>query len=120
MKFDLGYWWPFARTAWGWIWASLTILAAVYYGPKKMLETFDWYMNCFRDYKVRDYLESLVIVSHLANAPAHTRAEVKSVQQIAEATHLSEKRAKGCLGRLRAKGIVRPAGQDGWRANVSS
>jgi hypothetical protein len=120
MRISLGYWWPFARTAWGWIVASAAGLAAVYYGPKKMLETFDWYMNRFRDYKVRDYLESLVIVSHLANAPAHNKAEVKSVQQIAAATHLSEKRVTGCLKRLRNKGDVKTFGQNGWRANVSS
>jgi hypothetical protein len=120
MKFDLGYWWPFARTAWGWIVASATILAGFYYFPKKMLETFDWYMNRFRDYKVRDFLESLVIISPLANEQAHTRAEVKSVQQIASATRLSEKRVKGCLRRLREKRIVKTSGQDGWRANVSS
>ena len=54
---------PFARTAWGWIVASATGIAALYDGPREhMLETFDWYMDRFRDYKVRDFLESLVSV----------------------------------------------------------
>jgi hypothetical protein len=114
MKFS--YWWPFARTAWGWIWACGTVLAVIYYGPRKMLETFAWYMNRFVDYKVRDFLESLVVVSHLANAPTRDRLEVKTPMQIAEATGLSEKRVKGCLKRLREKGVVRAYGQDGWRA----
>jgi hypothetical protein len=82
-----------------------------------MFETFDWYMNRFVDYKVRDFLESKVIFSHLANEPTRNRLEVKSPAQIAAATGLSEKRVKGCLGRLRAKGIVRTAGQDGWRSS---
>jgi hypothetical protein len=120
MKFNLGHWWPIAQTVWIWTGSTVGVFVGVLYGPKKMLETFDWYMNRFVDYKVRDYLESLVIVSHLANAPAHDKAEVKSVQQIAEATHLSEKRVTGCLKRLRNKRDVKTFGQDGWRANVSS
>lgn len=82
-----------------------------------MLETWDWYMNRSRDYKVRDFLESLVLVSHLANEPTRARTEVKTPAQIAIATGLSEKRVKGCLRRLREKGIVRTFGQDGWRSN---
>ena len=116
MRFSPGYWWPFAHTVWGWIVASLTVLAALYYGPRKMLETFAWYMNHFVDYKVRDFLESLIVISPLANAPTRDRLEVKTVVQIAEATGLSEKRVKGCLKRLREKGVVRTYGQEGWRA----
>jgi len=116
MRFSPSYWWPFARTVWGWIVASLTILAALYYGPKKMFEAFAWYMYQLVDYKVRDFLESSVVASPLASPQTRDRLEVKTAAQIAGATGLSEKRVKGCLKRLRDKGVVKAYGQDGWRA----
>jgi|ERR1035441_1042097 hypothetical protein len=41
-----------------WVGGILTVAAALYYGPRKMLETWDWYMFRFRDRTVLDVLES--------------------------------------------------------------
>jgi hypothetical protein len=120
MKFDLSYWWPFARTVWGWTVASAAGLAALYYGPRKMLETFDWYMDRFLDYKVRDFLESLVTVSTVATPQGRAqRAEARSTSEIAVAVKMSQRRVRGCLKRLKRKNAVISAGQDRWRASVN-
>ena len=47
----------------GWTVATVGGLAALYYGPKKALETFEWYMDRFRDYKVRDFLRAHITMS---------------------------------------------------------
>jgi hypothetical protein len=121
MKFDLGYWWPFAQTAWGWTVATASGLAALYYGPRKMFETFDWYMDRFLDYKVRDFLESAVTISTVPTPQGRSqRAEAKSIAEIAGATGMSEKRVRGCLKRLRKKQAAIPVGQERWRAAVPS
>src|ERR1022692_2990925 len=55
---------PFWQAVWalrynivGWIGGAITIAAALYYGPRKMLETWDWYMFRFRDREVLEILE---------------------------------------------------------------
>jgi hypothetical protein len=120
MKLNLGYWWPFARTAWGWTVASASGVAALYYGPKKMWETFDWYMDRLFDHKVQDYLEKNVEITNIfrPNGGRDQISNPKSVSEIAEAVGYSEKRVLRCLKRLRRKDVVIRHGVDKWRANV--
>jgi len=120
MKIDLGYWWPFAQTAWGWTVATVGGLAALYYGPRKMFETFDWYMDRFFDHKVLAFLEShITIANYVApNALRPQWATMKSVPEIAKAIGFSEKRVLGCLRRLKRKKEVVPIPPDLWKVNI--
>jgi hypothetical protein len=120
MKIDLGDWWPFARTVWGWTVASIGGLAALYYAPRKMFETFDWYMDRFVDYKVADYLKSEVEISHKVYEEHYRRQTAKphSIKEIADATRYSEKRVQRCLRRLEKKKSVARDDKGHWRAEV--
>ena len=40
----------------GWTVGVTTVLLAIYYGPRKVLETWDWYLERFTDSKVRGHL----------------------------------------------------------------
>ena len=40
-----------------WAGASLALLAALYYGPRKMLETWDWYVYRFRDSAIFEIID---------------------------------------------------------------
>jgi hypothetical protein len=96
MKVDLGYWWPFAQTAWGWTVATAGGVAALYYGPRKMLETFDWYMDRFWDSKVEEFLKLHVTKSSFVH-PGGMRsqsAQLKTVSEIMQGTGFSEKRVR--------------------------
>jgi hypothetical protein len=120
MTQGLGYWWPFARTAWGWTIATIGGLAALYYGSRKMLETFDWYMDRFVDYKVQNFLESHVIKAAYI-APQGVRPQSptpKSIAEIAAATGLTEGRVRGCLNRLKRKKAVMLDRPDYWKADI--
>jgi hypothetical protein len=114
---DLGYWWPFARTAWGWTVATVGGLAAIYYGPKKMLETYDWYMDRFFDYKVREQLENgVTLASYGTSAGGRIQsATPMSVEDIAKAVGYSEKRVRNCLKRLSRNKEVMRVGGDVWK-----
>jgi hypothetical protein len=115
----LGYWWPFAQTVWGWTVATIGSITALYYGTKKLLDTFDWYMDRFVDYKVNDFLHSNVVKSkvRLPGGRGQT-AMSKTVGEIAKATNISEKRVRGCLQRLQRKKSVTQESADRWRADV--
>lgn len=68
-----------------------------------MWETYEWYMDRLYDHKVREFLESHVIRSSALNGIEQKWAHAASVATIAAATKLSEKRALGCLKRLKRK-----------------
>jgi hypothetical protein len=48
--------WDFIRAAGG----MAVISASIYYGPKKVLETWDWYLHRFRDSAVFDVLDQRI------------------------------------------------------------
>jgi hypothetical protein len=94
----------------------LAALGAIYYGPRKMLETYDWYMDRFWDYAVRDFLRSSVVPQRLTNYGEVTaKAISKSLAEISAATGRSEKRVLGSLKRLRRRHQVSPDGER-WKA----
>ena len=119
MKINLGYWWPFAQTAWGWTVASVGGLTALYYGPKQMLETFDWYMDRFVDYKVRDFLDSQIVVHIHIGGRRPQQAQPKSIAEIAASTGYSEKRVRKCLRRLKRKKAVISEKPDYWKSDIA-
>jgi len=49
--------WALRYTLVGWIGGAITVVAAIYYGPRKIMETWDWYMFRFRDREVLEVLE---------------------------------------------------------------
>jgi len=44
-----------AAGAAAWVGATAAILAALYYGPRKMLSTWEWYVCRFRDWKYGEF-----------------------------------------------------------------
>jgi hypothetical protein len=120
MKVDIGYWWPFARTAWGWTVATAGGLAALYHGPKAMFETFDWYMDRLFDHKVKDYLDTQIVrgSNTLPGGGRDQKANSKSIAEISAAVDYSEKRVRGCLKRLKRKKAVTSDQNNQWKADV--
>ena len=122
MKFNLGYWWPFAQTAWGWTVATIGGLAAIYYGPRKMLETYDWYMDRFFDHKIQSALDATIEKSNHINPDRSVSqwAKPRTVKEIIEVTGYPEKRVRAGLKRLKRKKSVLQVEPDSWKANVPS
>jgi hypothetical protein len=94
--------------------AILAVIGAIYYGPRKMLETWDWYLDRLWDHRVFEVVEQKRIF------PAtrfRTTAPVElpySVQDIAASLKRSESSVQKSLKRLRRRGKVEEF-QDGWR-----
>lgn len=120
MKLPLDYWWPVSQKVWIWTGSTVGVFLAVFYGQKKMLETYDWYMGRFVDYKVADYLASEVEISHKIYEEHYRRQTAKphSIAEIAAATRYSEKRVRNSLRRLEKINKVARADEGQWRAEV--
>jgi hypothetical protein len=106
--------WPYARTWWGTIVGVSTILLAIYYGPRKMLETWDWYMERFTDSKVRQFLKDHRI--EIRAAPdKYGQSEYArrwTTVELAAALKFRERRVARSLERLRIKNQVRCSGSE--------
>ncbi|AEU36107.1 hypothetical protein AciX8_1769 [Granulicella mallensis MP5ACTX8] len=112
--------WPYARNAWGTTVAVVTILVAIYHGPRALFESYDWYMDRFVDYKVKDFLDAQITkasFTHPSGGRSQT-AGTKTVSEIAQATGLSEKRVLGCLGRLKRKKHVAHETGEYWKVEI--
>jgi len=48
--------WAWLHTWQGYVPTSIALATALYYGPQKVLETWDWYLNRFLDEDVLDVL----------------------------------------------------------------
>jgi hypothetical protein len=101
----------------------LAILSALYYGPRKLLETWDWYCDRYRDSEV------FIVIAHpkILDAPAvrsnfpnvkiglSKRTEFAyTVPEIAGFLGRKEGSVEASLKRLRRRGKIEPY-QDGWR-----
>ena len=96
--------------------AVLAVVGAIYNGPRKVLETYYWYMEWLRDHKVSNFLRSSMIPPRLtAYGELAAKPIPKSLSEISAATGLSEKRTLGSLKRLQRKHSVAPDG-DKWKA----
>jgi len=91
-------------------------LGAIYYGPKKMLETYDWYMDRFWDHKVTEFLRSNVKPPTLtAMGEIAAKAIPRSVGEISKALEWPEKRTLRSLKRLKRRHQVTADGEK-WKA----
>ena len=116
MKIELGYWWPFARTAWGWVVATGSVLAVLNRGRKAMLDIWNSHL-AKRDEKVIEYLETTITIAGFTPPGGGRLQSVapKTVKEIADGTGLTEKRVRDCLKRLRKKKEVMCIGNDVWK-----
>lgn len=81
----------------------IAVLAAIYYGPRKMLETWDWYLNRFFDEPVLDVLrENSLLAKELRVRPV----EGYSIGELAELLNRSQQSIGKSLRRLKRKGRV--------------
>lgn len=109
--------WPFAKTLSGDIAAVITF---TYMGVKAVIEFVNWYREKYWDRKVEDFVESHIIkVGHVESGRVRLQtATAKTVSEISEATHLSQKRVEGCLRRLKKRRIVTMERPGVWRADI--
>jgi hypothetical protein len=109
--------WPFAKTWSGYLVAAISLLLAVFYGPKNVIQTYGWYMYRYFDQKVEDCLRGSVSEEiQTMNGPRRW-AIPKSLVDISMATGFSERKVSACLERLRRKRLVLPYGE-GWKIQM--
>lgn len=107
------------RTWQGLTLATLGAVATVYYGPCKMLETWDWYWDRFRDGDVllllhsRKFAPNIAAMSNFGNQPAPKELPYQ-LDDIASALGRKNKSVLGSMERLWRRGKVEPLGT-GWR-----
>ena len=104
---------------WQWLIAAIVaVIPTIYYGPKKVLEAWDWYLDRFRDRALLDVMREVHIPKRLApSSPTgpgqvsptivsiakHGTYGVDDLSQILNRTHRSIGKS---LRRLRAEGTV--------------
>jgi hypothetical protein len=109
------------RTWQGIVLGVLAVVGAIYYGPKKMLETWDWYWDRFRDNEVfliicrRKLIPKPGGYVHSNFAPPPPMVELPFFsKEIADYLKRKEPSVQRSLTRLRRRGKIEPY-QDGWR-----
>lgn len=103
----------------------IAILGTLYYGPRKMLETLDWYFERYWDNEVFFLVEHRkvnVFPPARSNFPAVGKADTViefpyTAPEIAEQLGRKESSVQSSLKRLRRRGKIEPY-QDGWRLKV--
>ena len=106
--------WPYAHNITGVIVAVATFLAAIYHGPRGVFETWDWYLHRFRDYKVKDYLETCISEYAVTLQGAARWYLPRTIPQISVATKINPRWLPKSLERLRKRGDVVKT-PDGWK-----
>jgi hypothetical protein len=113
--------WRFIRSWEGIVPSVVAVAAVIYYGPQKMLQTWDWYVDRFRDRAVYSILKN-----RLMNVPPRLygafgmQGNAGQIEfpwyavEIAQALKRSEKSVFRSLLRLEDKGKVERY-QGGWR-----
>jgi len=104
-----------------WLWLVAAIAASVptvYYGPKKLLETWDWYVDRFRDRHILEVLREVRIPKKLAPFNPSGAGEVSptiisiakhgshSVGDLADILNRSHRSIGKSVRRLRAQGKI--------------
>lgn len=110
--------WKFLQTWEGMASATVAAAAALYYAPKQWLETWDWYMDRFHDYKVYDVIKKKRTVSASYDGGEGVRMGYEeypySVSDIANSLNRSEKSVRESLRRLERRGKAKEAPHYGW------
>jgi len=112
----------FLNTWQGYVTASIAVLGTVFgtvlYGPRKFLETKDWYLERFRDRQVEAVLRDRQILSPPANSnfgsPARDIEIPYPVKNIAVTLNRSEASIERSLIRLEKNGKAEHF-SGGWR-----
>jgi hypothetical protein len=106
-------------TTWqGLVATLLTVIAALYYGPKKLLETWDWYLDLFRDAKIMNAIRvpkpyrSNAALSNFGPQPA--KESGYEVLELMDNTGCSENRVRKALVRLEKRGKVHRMHDGKW------
>jgi len=104
-----------------WQWLIAAIVAAVptlYYGPRKVLETWDWYLDRFRDRPILEVLREVRIPKNLApfnpSGPGEIHPTIRdiakhgsySVGDLADILNRSHRSIGKSVRRLRAQGKI--------------
>jgi hypothetical protein len=109
--------WHFLK---GWSGLVFGILATLFYGPKKLIETWDWYLDRFYDSAVFAIVKKPVFrpVLRSSNIPSPGKVEhVLSPHQAGEISKQlkrKEKRVTSSLRRLESRGKIKGDGWGGW------
>jgi len=80
---------------------------------------FNWYMDTFVDYKIREYLGTRVQRGMLTDGRQGASLIPETVSVIAAAVGMSNRRVTRCLARLERKHRVRHVHGDYWKLIVS-
>jgi len=93
------------------------ISVAIYYGPKKVLETWDWYVYRFRDSAVFEVIDQAKVYEHVIQGRRYANVTGENlaytVPEISRQLYRKEKSVVNSLRRLkRAKKAVET--RDGW------
>jgi len=104
---------------WQWLVAAIAAsVPTVYYGPKKLLETWDWYVDRFRDRRILEVLREVRIPKKLAPFSPGGPGEVSptiisiakhgsySVGDLADILNRSHRSVGKSVRRLRAQGKI--------------
>ena len=106
-----------------WQWLVEAIVAGVptaYYGPKKVLETWDWYVDRFRDQPVLDVMHHVRFPQNLAplnpTGPGQASPTIiaimrhgcYSIGDLADILNRSHRSIEKSVRRLRAQGKIEP------------
>jgi|ERR1017187_9204296 hypothetical protein len=110
--------WPFAKTWEGYLAATVTTVLAVFYGNKKMIETYEWYMYRYYDRKVEDCLRASVSSELLTQHGPRRWTIPKSLGDISRDTGFSNRRVSACLKRLLRKRLVLADGEK-WKIEAT-
>ena len=107
--------WPYAHTWWGTFVGGATILYGAYYGLRKMLETWDWYIERFTDSKVCQFLKDNVGGWKLSERFGENQYVVNywKREDIAKALRFGERRVEKSLDRLKRQGRAELM-REGW------
>jgi hypothetical protein len=82
------------------------VLAALYYGPRKVLEAWHWWMDILTDSKIREFMESHASKSEMGGGRSVT------IVDISKGTGMSEHRVGNSLRRMRKKKLVKQHGEN--------
>jgi DNA-binding transcriptional ArsR family regulator len=108
----------FFHTWYGVVVAVVGFLLALYYGPRQMFETLDWYLNRFRDEAILDVLRHVRIPKklppHNPLGPNETHPTVRaiakegsySIGDLADILNRNHRSIGKSVKRLRAKGMI--------------
>jgi hypothetical protein len=105
------------RTWQGVVLSILAILGAIYYGPRKMLETWDWYLDHFVDRKVMDAIsvpKPSPPVGAMYLGPPGPKERPYKLQELSLVTGRSDASVFTSLRRLQRRGKVQLTHDGKW------